>query len=160
MRWCAKGAWAAPVLMAVTLAAGCGSSSSSSSTVSKADFVAKANAICDKINTQIGSLPKISSAQDLLKTGPKEIAMAKQGVAELKALQVPDSLKDQASRYLAALDQETAISGKLIAAFKNKDAQALGQAEAAARTNQAQDHAGAVALGLTSCAKQVQPSGS
>jgi hypothetical protein len=160
MRWCVKGAWAAPVLAAVTLAAGCGSSSSSSSTVSKADFVAKANAICDKINTQIGALPKITSAQDLLTTGPKEIAVAKQGITELKALEVPDSLKDEATKYLAALDQETAISGKLVDAFKKKDAQALGQAEAAAKTNQAADHSGAVALGLTSCAKQVQPSGS
>jgi hypothetical protein len=155
MRWCLSGT---PLLLAVVLAVGCGSSSSSSST-SKADFVSKANAICTKINNQIVSLPKIQSAQDLLSTGPKELTAANQGIADLQALQVPDSIKAQVSQWIATLKQESAISSKLISAFKNKNAQELGQAEAAGKTNETQDHSRAVALGLTACAKQVQPSG-
>ncbi|HEY2769495.1 MAG TPA: hypothetical protein VGI87_02960 [Solirubrobacteraceae bacterium] len=144
------------LLIAVALAAGCGSSGGSSS-VSKADFVSKANAICTKVNKQIASLPKINTAQDLLSTGPKELTDAGQGIAKLKALQVPDSIKSQVSQWISALEQESAISNKLISAFKNKNAQELTQAEAAGKTSQAQDHSRAVALGLTACAKQVQP---
>jgi hypothetical protein len=158
MRWCVRGVAVASLLVAVMLAAGCGSSSSSS-TVTKADFVSKANAICTKINNQIAALPKISSAQDLLSTGPKELADASHGIAQLKALQVPDSIKSQVSQWVSTLEQESAISGKLISAFKTRNAQELQQAETAAKTNEAQDRSRAVALGLTECAKQVQPNG-
>jgi hypothetical protein len=140
----------------MVLAAGCGSSSSSTS-VTKADFVAKANAICNKVNDKITSLPKISTAQDLVTTGPKEIAAANQGISELKALQLPDSIKTQVTQYFSTLAQESSISNKLITAFKNKDGQALTQAENAGKAIEAKGHAQAVALGLTACAKQSQP---
>lgn len=156
MRWCLRGT---PLLIAMVFAVGCGSSGSGSSSTSKADFVSKANAVCTKINNQISSLPKIKTAQDLLSTGPKELTDANQGIAALRALQVPDSIKAQVSQWIATLQQESAISGKLISAFKTRNAQELGQAEAAAKTNETQDHSRAVALGLTACAKQVQPSG-
>jgi hypothetical protein len=140
----------------MVLAAGCGSSSSSTS-VTKADFVAKANAICNKVNDKITSLPKISTAQDLVTTGPKEIAAANQGISELKALQLPDSIKTQVTQYFSTLAQESSISNKLITAFKNKDGQALTQAENAGKAIETKGHAQAVALGLTACAKQSQP---
>jgi hypothetical protein len=164
------------VLASAVLAAGCGSSSSSSSSsggsssssgsgsttsaaLSKEDFLAKANAICDTINTQIKALPEISTAADLLSTGPKEVALAENGIAQLKALEPPDSLKTQTSQYFANLDQQATISTKLITAFKNKDSQTLAQAEAAAKTNQSQGHTQANGIGLTRCAKEAQPSG-
>jgi hypothetical protein len=153
-----RGGAGASLLVTAVLAAGCGSSGSSSS-VSKADFVSKANAICTKVNNQIAALPKISSAQDLLSTGPKELAYASQGIAQLKALQMPDSIKSQVTQWIATLEQESAISNKLISAFKNKNAQELGQAEAAAKANQGKDRSRAIALGLNACAKQVQPNG-
>jgi hypothetical protein len=151
---------AIPVLIVVTVAAaGCGGSSSSSSSVSSADYVAGAERICNTVNGQIAALPKIKTVQDLLTTGPKEVQLARQGVAKLKALPAPEAKKAAVSQYVATLEQETTLSGKLIAAFEARDATALRHIEAQSRVAQAQAHTRARALGLTACARQVQPSG-
>jgi hypothetical protein len=152
------------VLAAVALAlAGCGSSSSnsssSSSAASGADFVAKANALCSKINNQIAALPPITSSADILKLGPKEVSLANQGITEMKSLTAPSGQASAVNQYVAVLETQATLSTKLLAAFKAGDAVKLKQIQAQGKASQSQGHAQAVRLGLTQCARNVQPAG-
>src|SRR5258708_2435668 len=110
----------APIFVAAVALAGCGSSSSnsSSSAASRADFVAKANALCSKINTQIAALPPITTSADVLKLGPKEVSLVNQGITEMKSLTPPSGQTSAVNQYVAVLETQATLSTKLLAAFR------------------------------------------
>jgi ABC-type glycerol-3-phosphate transport system substrate-binding protein len=144
-------------VVAILALAGCGGSSSSSSSAAGANFVTRANQICTSINKQVAALPAIKTTTDIVTTGPKEVNLARQGVTELKALTPPSDKKDTANQYVATLDQETALSAKLITAIKAGDAVEVKKIVAQGKSSSARTHARAIKLGLTQCAKNVQP---
>ncbi|MGA2012608.1 MAG: hypothetical protein ABSH51_19040 [Solirubrobacteraceae bacterium] len=152
----------AAVLAAVSLAA-CGGSSATSShsaTASSPRFTGEVNAVCARVNAQIAALPTISTTAELLITGAKEITMSSTALAELQALTAPAATRAAYERYLSGIVQEKAISLAALAAIKagqNAEASVLGVRGSALNTT---DDQRARALGLTQCARDVQPAGS
>jgi hypothetical protein len=98
--WCGRGTATAGLLMVALIAAGCGSSNSSSTAatvtgpLTKAAFVAKANAICvkgtiqtEKAGSSLGNSP---TEQEAAVAVPAKFVPAVQAqIDELKALSVP-----------------------------------------------------------------------
>ena len=142
------------VPVAVLSLAGCGGSSTNGN---GATFVSQANRICAEVDSKLASLPAINTTADLLKTGPKEIAMTNSALAKLRALTPPSGKKATADQLISGLTQETALIQQVVAAVRAGDLKKAQSLAAQGSALNASDHAKATSLGLTECTKSVQP---
>ena len=140
---------AVALAVAATGVAGCGSSSR----LSRADFVQKANAICKRVNDQLAATGKVTSAADVQRVGPGVIAAERRGLSDLRALKPPADLAADWNRLLGDLSQLTTDAGKLLSAAKANDT--AGAQTVAAASQQTQNEITALAGrdGLADCAK-------
>jgi hypothetical protein len=123
----------------------------------KADFVARANAICTKTLAQTRAIPPpVSTAQP---TGAlaaylgRLVPLLQSETDQIRALKRPSvgSAQDRQtlSKYLVALSQVVASYRQLESAAKRGDADAVASVEAALRANPAADLA--ASYGLHAC---------
>ena len=127
---------------------GCGSSGPS-----RADFVKSANAICKKVNDQIGAAGQAQTAADVQRIGPGIVAAEQRGLTSLRALHPPAGLTHDWQRLLADLSQITGNAGKLIAAAKANDNATAQSVATASQNTQTEITDIADRDGLTECAK-------
>src|ERR1019366_10051887 len=90
------------VPVAVLSLAGCGGSSTNGN---GATFGSQANRSCAEVNSKLAALPAINTTADLLKTGPKEIAMTNSALAKLTSLTPPSAKKATADQLSSRLTQ-------------------------------------------------------
>ena len=158
----------------LALLAGCGSSSSSttatgasgasgatgasgSTPLSQDEFVAQANAACKGVNDKVAALPKPTTYAEAITVSAKELAYVKVGEAALHQITPPTDQQAEYNKFLAAVDAQTPLAEKLVAALKAHDSSA---AKAIGKQLQANSPDSiAKSLGLTECAKNVSPSG-
>ena len=143
---------------------GCGSSSNSSSTsggsskpLSHQEFVSKANAACAQVNTQVAALPRITSLAGASSFAASAQPIAQDLLRKLQALQPPQNDQSAFSKMLSDFQAQIAVLPALRAA-----AEAGNQQEAqklANDLNASPFNTDATDLGLTECAKNVQPQG-
>jgi hypothetical protein len=145
-------------LLLAALIAGCGSSSSNSSSgVSPASYKASVNKICAAYNQSIRALPKSTTAS--LKGLTTLANSAKNTLAQVQAVTPPASISKAVDKWTATLEQSSANVSKLLDAFKSGDTTQLRSLAAEGTKLNAQGNAQATALGLSSCAQSATPSG-
>jgi hypothetical protein len=143
-----------PLAAAAVIASlgGCGSS-----TVTKRDFVARANAICNNTLRQIRSIgpaaPGTSKHQALAAYLARLLPIVESEAKQLHALKQPsqtDRQKAQLNGYFAALDGVVRGFRQLQSAAAQGDAQAIANAQAALRASPVARRASS--YGLHACA--------
>jgi hypothetical protein len=88
----------------LTLSA-CGGSSSGGSALNRADLAAKANSICQSLNTQADAVPTPSSIQDASQAADffdKLVPILSSGVSKLKALKPDADVKTDWDAFITA----------------------------------------------------------
>jgi hypothetical protein len=141
----------------VIAVAGCGGSSSSSSTDASASFSTQAEAICTQVNSQVATLPAITSTANLLTTGQQEVTLSKAALGKLTALTPPAAKKAGFDAYVSGITQETGILQQALAAIKAGDKAKTQQLATQSKALDSADQTKAKALGLTACTANAQP---
>lgn len=167
---------AAVLLGAVALGsigfAGCGSSSDGGATsaaeqvesattaaLTQAEYVAKANAICTKIDDSLSSLDDQSDSDSLASAKEqlaKASAAAEEGVAEMKALVPPADLQAAHDTLVQTSGDSIALMNKLVASAESAESGNVDTAGLAADLEEAmalekKQTAAAKELGLSNC---------
>ena len=142
------------VLAAALALAGCGGGGDTAGgTLTKAEFVAQANAICKDYDARIDALGDPESIDDLVVLAEKAKPIAEDGVAKLRALKAPEDLQASYDEYLATGDVNIKLLAQLGEAAKSGDVAAIGKIGPDAEDNADKAHGIAAELGLTECAK-------
>lgn len=139
-------------LAAALLVAGCGGDAR----LSRAKFVQRANAICDKYEQKVtramaGINPGDQS--QLARAIDKALPVIREGNEELRALRPPRELQQRFDRWLRIADDEVAAAGQLRDALKKNEPRAVQSAFQKLRSSDAdQDEVARKGLGLSRCA--------
>jgi hypothetical protein len=147
--------------LAPILVAGCGGSSSK--TLTREQFVAKANAICAQRNAAVRALPKsmrnLSDLKTLAAFLDRELAIDRPLIAKLKALKPPPA--DRAAWNQATADNDSALSGltRAQAAAQAGNAAQIKRISAELQPINQKLKADATHFALTQCLVQPMPSG-
>lgn len=159
---------------AALLAAGCGGDdngkdTATTKTESKADYIAKADAVCKDANAKITELNRkaarqvedsgeIKKPEDALKVlAPvleEGLDLQKETQAKFKAIAPPDSEKERIGKLNAAYDQQIALVEKVTGAAKDGDLEEFNKLLAQQATKRADTSAQAQTFGFKECGKQ------
>ena len=142
-----------PGLAALALAGCGGGGDSAGGTLTKAEFVAQANAICKDYDARIDALGDPGSIEDLVGLAEKAKPIAEDGVARLRALKAPENLQASYDEYLATGDANIELLVQLGEAAKSGDVAAIEKIGTEGEDNADKAHGIAAELGLTECAK-------
>jgi hypothetical protein len=103
--------------------AGCGGDDER---LSRAEFVDRATAICERAEERIGELGEPGSVEELAVHAREARTITEEGVADLRELEPPEPLEDGFERYLGSADDVVGLLGEL-----ERAAEAGDEAEAA-----------------------------
>jgi hypothetical protein len=145
---CATGC-VAIFLCAATLSA-CGSSGTST-TATRAEFVARANAICASSEKKASQLKAPTSAANLLPFAEQARSIVDELLTQLEGVTPPSGSRAAYGRFLATAGRETQEIGRLVTALHSHDVNGAKAALGALNSNAS--NAEAKALGLTECAR-------
>lgn len=162
----------AAIALSAGVIAGCGSSSDGGATsaaeqvesattaaLTQAEYVAKANAICTKIDDSLSSLDDQSDS-DSLASAKEQLAnasaAAEEGVAEMKALVPPADLQAAHDTLVQTSGDSIALMNKLVASAESAESGNVDTAGLAADLEEAmalekKQTAAAKELGLSNC---------
>lgn len=87
------------------------------------EFIAKADAICAELNTQGGD-PPTDTIEQVKAAAERSEQLVEDGLGRLRALEVPSEMKIEFDQFLAAVEDQLAVTRQL------KDAAAAGDVEA------------------------------
>ena len=149
-------------LFVTLLAAGCGGSSKSSSSgsssdgdrLTRAEFAAKADAICKKYNAktkEIGNNSK--SLSDVAKAFDQALPVLENALSELKALKPPKSEQHDVDKWLAQSQVLKHNLEEMRDKAKAKDLKGVQEAFARASANDQLGNQLAAKLGMKVCSK-------
>ncbi len=162
----------AAIALSAGVIAGCGSSgdggatsaadqveSATTAALTQAEYVAKANAICTKIDDSVSSLDNQSDSESLASAKEqwaKTSAAAEEGVAEMKALVPPADLQAAHDTLVQTSGDSIALMNKLVASAESAESGNVDTAGLAADFDQAmalakKQTAAAKELGLSNC---------
>ena len=150
---------AVPALAALALAvAGCGGGDDSGGggggdTLSKAEFQAKANAICKTFNAAVDKLDAPSDFDEVASFTDKAVALSDKALDQLDDLKPPKEFQDDWDQWLEYGSQLHDTGDDLKEAAKNKDEAALKKAGEEADARDKKSDPIATKLGLDSCAE-------
>jgi hypothetical protein len=148
-----------PILAVSALAfAGCGGGDDGgggggSETLSKADFQAKANAICKKFNADVDKLGAPQNFEEVGTFTDKAIALSDATLAKLRELKPPKELQDDWNEWLKYGEEVSDTADELKEAAKNEDQDALQKAGEKADERDKKSDPIAERLGLHDCAE-------
>ena len=142
-----------PGLAALALAGCGGGGDSAGGTLTKAELVAQANAICKDYDARINALGDPQSIEDLVGLVEEAKPIAEDAVAKLRALKAPEDLQASYDKYLATGDVNIEFLAQLGEAAKSGDAAAIEKTGTDGQSNADKAHGIAAELGLTECAK-------
>ncbi len=137
--------------LAALALAGCGGGGKT--TLSKAEFIAQANAICKDYDARIDALGDPASLEDLVGLVAKAKPIAEDAIAKLRALKAPEDLQAGYDDYLATGDVNAELLAQLGEAAKSGDGTAIEKIGTEGEDNADKAHGIAAELGLTECAK-------
>ncbi|MCW3067378.1 MAG: hypothetical protein JWL67_3 [Solirubrobacterales bacterium] len=144
----------AALVSAVILSA-CGSSGSST-TAGRADFVARANAICASGLRKAEGLTTPKSTAEVLPFAQHASSIVTGLLIQLKGVTPPASSRAAYARFLQTAGAEASEIGQLVAALRTRDVAHAKTALAQLSSNTS--NAQARALGLSECARTRTPS--
>lgn len=124
------------------------------------DFLATANAICASANAAIASLPPAGpSLAAQAQEASIELPIIHTELTELAVLKAPSSERARFAQALSASRRATKLIGQLIIAVRAGSRARIAALALAANTSDIQTRTAASALGLTACARAVEPRG-
>jgi hypothetical protein len=159
----------AAIALTAGILAGCGSSSTSgadtaaesvatqAAALTKAEYTAKANAICAKIDATQGSIDDadLESPEQAKAAIEADVATARAGVAELKALVPPADLQAAHDTFVSTSEESIVLFERLMtqmdSAGVTTDTAALQSDLAEAEALEAKQSAAVKQLGLSKC---------
>ena len=140
--------------LAALALAGCGGGGDTAGgTLTKAEFVAQANAICKDYDARIDALGEPGSIEDLVGLAEKAKPIAEDGVAKLRGLKAPEDLQASYDEYLATGDVNIELVVQLGEAAKSGDVAAIEKIGTEGEDNADKAQGIAAELGLTEGAK-------
>jgi hypothetical protein len=145
--------------IAVALAA-CGSGGGGEQ-LTKADFLAKGDAICKRAHDQFVQLQQDppNTAGEAAALTDKLIKISRDELGRIQGLKEPDELQPAVERYLQAREEGIALLEKGLQAAQDKDAQGYAAAQAKIAAGQVKRLKLAKAVGFTQCSQPVGSSG-
>src|SRR5437762_2166618 len=90
---------AALAIVSLLLLAACGGGGGSSSRLSKSEFDAKANAICDKYQAKVNAVAQPSGVKDVPAYIDKVLPILREGTSKLDDLKPPQDLQSTADEW-------------------------------------------------------------
>lgn len=121
--------------------------------LSREELQSRVNAICAKVDRQLQALGEPESIDEVAEFARKATSLAREGVAELRALEPPEDDERQYDRFLAEGDRVVALSRRLEKAAEEADAEALEQILQEARDSEERSDRVARDLGFDECAE-------
>ncbi|MEO8690139.1 MAG: hypothetical protein ABI611_18225 [Solirubrobacteraceae bacterium] len=118
-------------LLALPLVAGCGGG------LSKQQLVAKADAICTRVNKQVAKEPDPKTTKDLERLAKRTVEISDPALKDMEALKPPSNLESDFKKFVAVLKKQRDLTKKIGAAAGKGDTaqvQKIG-----AQANKAQD---------------------
>jgi hypothetical protein len=113
---------------AILALAGCGGDGGPGASITKAQYIAKASAVClatkraqGPINRKLAALPDRTDIKRVAPLAEDALAESRQGLAKLRALPVPSQDSDRLDAYLAAADRLLAAHKDLADAARASD---------------------------------------
>jgi hypothetical protein len=138
------------LLPLAALAAACGGGDDR---LSREELQSRVNAICTKVDRQLQELGEPASIDEVAEFARKATRLAREGVADLRALEPPEDDEQQYDRFLAEGDRVVALSTRLEKAAEDADAEALEQILEEARASEERSDRIARDLGFVECAE-------
>jgi hypothetical protein len=121
--------------------------------LSRGELQSRVNAICVEVDSQVKALGEPESIDEVAEFARKATRLAREGVAELRALEPPKDDERQYDRFLAEGDRVVALSRRLEEAAEEADAEALEQILQEARDSEDRSDRVARDLGFDECAE-------
>ena len=131
------------------LAAGCGDQ-----TLSRSEFVSKADAICSKYDKRLEALPEPKSIDDVGALADKAIPIVEDGIGELDDLDPPEELKGRVDRWLDLNKSELENFKRLRDAARKGDATRTQSLATQISATEKQADAAAREIGLKECGQR------
>jgi hypothetical protein len=136
-------------LLAVLVVAGCGGGE-----LSRDEFKQEANAICDRVNEELGEVGTPESLEDLATTLDEGIVVVRDAIAELRDLEPPSEIEGEVAAWIDQVEKALLELEKARDAADDNDQSAVGLALQSADDANNEGNQRAAALGLTTCAVQ------
>jgi hypothetical protein len=145
------------VALAVVLAAsGCfggGGASSGTSGSTRAQFIARAVAVCNRYQHQIGVLPQVTDLPGLAVAAGRAVALQRRELHDLRALTPPRADRAAVGRLLGSLQLSIGAGSRLSAAAASGDRTAVLAATQVLTARLLETNRLAQPFGLGSCAR-------
>ena len=104
---------AAALLLLVIAACGGG--------LSKGELVAKADAICGRVNKQIAKEPDPKTVKDLQRLAKRTVQLSDPAIKDMQALEPPSELESDFDEFVASLKHQRDLTTKIGAAAAKDD---------------------------------------
>jgi hypothetical protein len=119
--------------------------------LSKSEFIARADGICQEYDKKLEALPDPKSIEDIGKLADRVVPIVDDGIGELKALKPPDSLKDQVDRWIQLNEQDLEDFENLRDAAKKGDVARTQTLAGEITRHEHETDAAARKIGLSEC---------
>ena len=144
------------LVVACLFAAACGSDESSNADggaerLTKEEYIAQADAICQEANAAIEAVPEPQSAEELAEYGEQVVEIGQDQLDRLRALRPPAADEATINGAYDLIEQQLAIANDVVAAARDNDLEQVQ--ELLAQGEQLNDQADQIArdYGLTEC---------
>ncbi len=140
-------------ILVVLLLAACGGGGGSSSRLSKSEFDAKANDICDTYQKKINDVPQPSGIKDVPGYIDKVLPLLREGTSKLDDLKPPEDLQSKADEWRQILHKQVGQAEALKKAAHKGDVNEVGRIANEADADNKRGNELASQLGAKSCAQ-------
>jgi hypothetical protein len=141
---------AAFIGVAVAVLAGCGGGGQA---LTKEQYAARADAICDKHNKETQAFGNPANLADLAKVADQTLTVLDKAISELEALKPPASEKAIADRWMEQVKNLRNDLKQIRDRAKDNDLQGVGGIAATAQEHNSKSNALATELGMSICNK-------
>jgi hypothetical protein len=144
---------ATPLVLAIVVLAGCGSSGSSGQRLTRDEYAKRADAICSKYKQKSNALSRPSDLPGLAKIADQVLPLLRSARGELRALRPPQAEQATAAAWLNEFDRLIGDIKKIRDAAQKSDSAAVQAAAAPALQDNQHSNDLASQLGMTVCSK-------
>ena len=143
---------AALALLTVLVLAACGGGGGGSSRLSKSEFDAKANAVCDKYEKKIKAVPQPSGTKDIVSYIDKVLPILDEGTGKLDELNPPKDIESTVDEWRSIQHQEVDEAKKLKEAAQKGDLAEVTKIAGETAASNKRGNQLALQIGATTCA--------
>jgi hypothetical protein len=144
---------AALIAFVVFVLAGCGGGGGGSSRLSRSEFDAKANSICDSYQKKINDVPQPKNATDIPSYIDKVLPIVEEGTSKLDDLEPPTDMQAKVDAWMTIQKAQVDQAKRLKAAAEKGDFKTVTNIANQADASNKRGNDLAREIGATSCAQ-------